>query len=260
MDDLRTSFLPSTIVALMVWPPSRPRPRRRDAADTAVLAGLDRRGLITANDDWTAVPESRATAATGLTGATGVDPQTVPTSRRADLDVIANQTDPDTLRRVASQSSRRQPDDRAPGSGTADAPYILLDLNTTGQAAVTVAYTLRDHRRLNRQRHSAGRAAVSRWSTGRLHQRAGWLRRRCDHRPEPGDAGDAGQRRAAGGGRQPAGACKFASSPPTPSATTSGSASTTSRRQREAARQPALSVDDVSITEGDTGVVTATFT
>ena len=69
---------------------------------------------------------------------------------------------------------------------------------------------------------------------------------------------DAGQRRAAGGGRGSGASCRSASSPPTRSATTSGWAiDDITVTAGGGPPQPSLSVRDVSVTEGDTGVVNA---
>src|SRR6185503_6322250 len=56
-------------------------------------------GLITANDNWSGVPSIQGFLGQDITTATGTDPQTLlGTSGVAnDLDVIANQTNPNTL-------------------------------------------------------------------------------------------------------------------------------------------------------------------
>jgi hypothetical protein len=104
--------------------------------------------LITANDDWSAVP-----GIVGFLGdytaasPTGVDPRTLtdPFSTIA-ADVIANQTNPDTLSNggVAEFDTIANPTIALNGSGTADAPFIVLYLNTTGQSNIRVRYNARD--------------------------------------------------------------------------------------------------------------------
>lgn len=112
-------------------------------------------GLITANDNWSGVPGIEGFLGQDITTATGVDPQTLlgTSSVANDLDVIANQTNPNTLATggVAEFHSTLQaaPANTNPtialnGSGTADAPYVLLHLNTSGQSNVNVAYNVRD--------------------------------------------------------------------------------------------------------------------
>ena len=104
-------------------------------------------GLIAANDDWTGVPGIQGFLGQGITGATGADPQLLlGTSAEAnDLDVIANQTTPNTFATGGvAEFALANPTIALNGSGTADAPYILLALSTAGQSAIRVSYTLRD--------------------------------------------------------------------------------------------------------------------
>ncbi len=87
-------------------------------------------GLIIANDDWSGVP--------GIIGylgdytassPTGVDPQTLLLDyTTVAADVIANQASPNTLVTggVAEFDSIADPVVALNGSGTADAPYLLL--------------------------------------------------------------------------------------------------------------------------------------
>jgi predicted extracellular nuclease len=104
-------------------------------------------GLITTNDVWTAVP--------GIVGylgdytaasPTAVDPQTLLTDwTTVAIDVIANQSSTAiTNGGVAEFDGIADPTVALQGSGTADAPFITLYLNTTGFTSVQVAYNLRD--------------------------------------------------------------------------------------------------------------------
>ncbi|MEO5819031.1 MAG: hypothetical protein ABIT71_00885, partial [Vicinamibacteraceae bacterium] len=105
-------------------------------------------GQITANDTWTGVPGIQGFLGQNITTATGVDPQTLLTTSALadDLDVSANQTNPNTFNTggVAEFDGIANPTIALNGSGTADAPYILLALRTTGQSGIRVTYTLRD--------------------------------------------------------------------------------------------------------------------
>ena len=103
-------------------------------------------GLISANDDWSGVPGIVGFQGTGLTGATGVDPQTVLAADDPGvIDVIANQANPNGLATGGvAEFHITDPGVAVQGSGTARAPYVKLYLNTTGQTGVTVAYNLRD--------------------------------------------------------------------------------------------------------------------
>ncbi len=104
--------------------------------------------VLTTNDDWSPVNGIEAYLGQDITAATGVDPQTLLTTSTLpnDLDLIANQANPNTLTNggVAEFDSLTDPTVALQGSGTADAPYILLYLNTTGQSGINVAYNLRD--------------------------------------------------------------------------------------------------------------------
>lgn len=106
-------------------------------------------GLITTNDDWSTVP--------GIVGylgdidagsVTAVDPRTLLAdySSVSAVDVIANQTNPDTLTNggVAEFDGIANPTVALQGSGTADAPHIIVYLNTTGQSNVKFACNIRD--------------------------------------------------------------------------------------------------------------------
>ncbi|HVE59034.1 MAG TPA: VCBS repeat-containing protein [Pyrinomonadaceae bacterium] len=105
-------------------------------------------GLITTNDDWSGVAGIEGYLGQDITVATGVDPQTLLTTSALanDLDAIANQTNPDTLTNggVAEFDGIANPTIALQGSGTADAPYVLFYLNTTGASNINVAYNLRD--------------------------------------------------------------------------------------------------------------------
>jgi hypothetical protein len=103
-------------------------------------------GLITANDDWSNVPSMIGYRGDGLTTTTGVDPQTV-TAQDSGLvtDVNANQTNPSTFTTGGvAEFEIANPTIALQGSGTADAPYILIHLNTLGTQNIQVSYNLRD--------------------------------------------------------------------------------------------------------------------
>lgn len=104
--------------------------------------------LITANDNWSPVQGIEGFLGQDLTTATGTDARTLLTTSAAvnDLDVIANQTNPNTLANggVAEFEAITNPTVALQGSGTADAPHLIIYLNTTGQSNVRVAYNARD--------------------------------------------------------------------------------------------------------------------
>ncbi|HEX9922357.1 MAG TPA: ExeM/NucH family extracellular endonuclease [Anaerolineae bacterium] len=103
-------------------------------------------GLITTNDDWSGVSGIVGYRGDGLVSSTGVDPQTVLGDGSATpVDVNANQTNPNTFTTGGvSEFEITDPVVALQGSGTADAPHIVIYLNTTGQSNITISYNLRD--------------------------------------------------------------------------------------------------------------------
>ncbi|MEJ7849013.1 MAG: hypothetical protein WKF92_13090, partial [Pyrinomonadaceae bacterium] len=104
--------------------------------------------LITVNDVWSGVPGIEGFLGQDLVTITGADPQTIVATSTiaADLDVIANQALPNTLSSggVAEFDGIPNPSIALNGSGTADAPNIIIYLNTTGQSGINISYNLRD--------------------------------------------------------------------------------------------------------------------
>lgn len=102
-------------------------------------------GLITASDDWSGVPGVVGYRGDGLTGGTGTDPQTILADGTGVVDVNANQTAPNTFTAGGiAEFHLADPSVGLNGSGTADAPFILINLNTGGFQNIQVSYTLRD--------------------------------------------------------------------------------------------------------------------
>lgn len=103
--------------------------------------------LITTLDDWNNVPGIIGYRGDALTAATGTDPQTILADGSATpVNVWANQTDPNTFLSggVAEFDTLPNPTIALNGSGTADAPHFVINLNTSGTTAINVAYNLRD--------------------------------------------------------------------------------------------------------------------
>ena len=103
-------------------------------------------GLITVNDDWSGVPGIVGFRGDGL-ATVNRDPQTV----LADdvpvpvVDVTANQANPNTFGTGGvAEFAIADPVVALQGSGTADAPYLLIHLNTTGACGINVSYNVRD--------------------------------------------------------------------------------------------------------------------
>ena len=102
-------------------------------------------GLITANDDWSGVPGIEGFRGDGLTGGTGVDPQTVLAGDDPGvLDVNVGQAPSFATGGIAEFDGLANPVVAFQGSGTARAPYIKIYLNTTGQSGINISYNLRD--------------------------------------------------------------------------------------------------------------------
>lgn len=103
-------------------------------------------GLITANDDWSGVAGIVGFRGDSLTTTDGVDPQTVLVDNSPGVvDINANQTNPNTFTTGGVTEFDIADDVVAlTGSGTADAPYVQLYLNTTGWQNLQISYQLRD--------------------------------------------------------------------------------------------------------------------
>jgi hypothetical protein len=103
-------------------------------------------GLITANDNWSGVPGVEGYLGQDITTSTSTDPQTLLTTSSVanDLDVIANQTNTAITNGGVAEFELANPTIALQGSGTADAPYILITLDTTGLSSISVSYNLRD--------------------------------------------------------------------------------------------------------------------
>ncbi len=100
--------------------------------------------LISINDNWSSVPSIVGYRGDGLTGVDDVDPQTVLGGGGTPVDVIANQTATGLSTGGVAEFEISDPVVAFQGSATADAPYLLLHLNTTNVLNVRVRYVLRD--------------------------------------------------------------------------------------------------------------------
>jgi predicted extracellular nuclease len=103
--------------------------------------------LITVDDNWNNVPGIIGYRGDDLTTVTGTDPQTILVDgTTTPVDVNANRSDPDLFNTggITEFDGIANPTIAFQGSGTADAPFLLINLNTTGQTNINVAYNLRD--------------------------------------------------------------------------------------------------------------------
>jgi len=102
---------------------------------------------ITKDNDWSAVPGFTGYRGDKLAGKPGMSPQTiVADGLSTPMDVIANQKSPNSLRTggVAEFDGIPNPTIALKGSGTASAPFLLLNLDTRGKHNITIGYKLRD--------------------------------------------------------------------------------------------------------------------
>lgn len=130
-----------------LFTPTPARIVRADASDQSLPFTQDwsNTALIIANDDWSGVPGIVGYLGDDLTTAIGEDPQTIITGTATTVDVIANQSNPNTLTSGGvAEFQIGNPAVALQGSGTADAPHVVLHLNTLGWENVIVRYTLRD--------------------------------------------------------------------------------------------------------------------
>jgi hypothetical protein len=103
-------------------------------------------GLITTNDDWSGVSGIVGYRGDGLTSSNDIDPQTVlADGTTTPVDVNANQTNPNTFTTGGvAEFEISDPVVALQGSGTADAPFLLIHVDTSGLRNITVSYNLRD--------------------------------------------------------------------------------------------------------------------
>lgn len=104
-------------------------------------------GLITANDDWSGVPSIIGYLGDYSTGSPNpVDPRTLTAAAATTVDVIANQTNPDAASAPGgvAEFHLANPTIALNGSGTADAPNIVIHLDATARQNITVSFNVRD--------------------------------------------------------------------------------------------------------------------
>lgn len=101
-------------------------------------------GLITVADDWSGVPGIIGYRGDGLVTSTGTDPQLIGVDGTSTpVNVQANLAAPSATGGLA-EFAIANPVVAMQGSGTADAPFLLLHLDTRGFTNIRVAYLLRD--------------------------------------------------------------------------------------------------------------------
>ncbi|MBP0445325.1 hypothetical protein J8J14_11095 [Roseomonas sp. SSH11] len=101
-------------------------------------------GLITANDDWSGVPSIIGYRGDDITGLTGADPATLTGDGTPVVDVIANQSSTANTAGGVAEFELANPTVALQGSGTADAPNLVIHLNTVGVRDVRLSFAARD--------------------------------------------------------------------------------------------------------------------
>lgn len=102
-------------------------------------------GLITANDNWANVPSIIGYLGDSDAGSpTGVDPRTLVADAPVTVDAIANQSATSITNGGVAEFEIGNPTVALQGSGTSDAPYLVIHLNSTGMQNISIAYDVRD--------------------------------------------------------------------------------------------------------------------
>lgn len=101
--------------------------------------------LLGTADDWSAVPGIVGYRGDNFTDKTGTDPQTLLGDSMRVVDVNVNQKKINSFNTGGvTEFEIANPTIALAGSGTADAPFIVMFLNTTGFKSINVSYNLRD--------------------------------------------------------------------------------------------------------------------
>ncbi len=101
--------------------------------------------LLTTNNDWANVPAIMGYRGDDITTATAVDPQTLLGEGTVVVNVTVNQANPNTnTGGGVAEFTLADPVVAFQGSGTADAPNLVIHLDTTGRGSIVVQYNLRD--------------------------------------------------------------------------------------------------------------------
>ena len=104
-------------------------------------------GLITADDDWSGVASIVGYRGDDVVSATGVDARTITAGATSPgpIDVTANQTNPNTFSTGGvAEFALTNPTIALNGSGTGDAPNLVIYLDATGRENIRFQANLRD--------------------------------------------------------------------------------------------------------------------
>jgi hypothetical protein len=103
-------------------------------------------GLITADNNWTNVPGIIGYRGDNLVFTSGIDPRTILVDgTTSPVNVLANQSNPNFVSTGGvAEFHIANPVVALQGSGTADAPHLVIALNTLGLQTINVQFNLRD--------------------------------------------------------------------------------------------------------------------
>ena len=102
-------------------------------------------GLITASDDWSGVPSIVGYRGDNIVATSGTNPQLATGDGTVTIDVNANQTSPNTFTTGGvAEFHLADPVVALQGSGTADAPHLVIYLDATGRENIVLSFRARD--------------------------------------------------------------------------------------------------------------------
>ncbi len=136
----------SAILVALLWDPTSGVYADNTYQPLPLSQNWSNSGSITVNDEWKGVLGIVGYRGDGLTSSNDFDPQLVlDGDPSAVIDVNANQTNPNTFTTGGvAEFEITDPVAALQGSGTADAPYLLIHVSTLGKSNIRVSYNLRD--------------------------------------------------------------------------------------------------------------------
>ena len=137
---------PVVLIALALVTAARPAAADTTGQSLPFAQEWSNIGLITTNDDWSGVPGVVGHLGDGLTSVNDVDPQTIVAEGSGNRSTSSpTRPIPNTLATGGvAEFQLTDPSVALNGSGTADAPHVVVNLTTTGFQNITFAYVARD--------------------------------------------------------------------------------------------------------------------
>ena len=143
---MKKTLLLLTVIALLFLSQNTVAQTYHQLSSGAFLQDWSNAGLITVNNDWTGVPSIIGYRGDTATSLTNVDPQKIiNASYSTVLNVTANQSAPNTNTSGGiAEFEITNPVVALQGSGTADAPNLVVYLDATGCTGIHVKFNVRD--------------------------------------------------------------------------------------------------------------------